>query len=96
MDYAELNLRLGEDGANRFGESLEPIDRGNEDILDAPVVQIGQDLQPEVGSFTLAQIKPQDLFFPVKPDSEDRVERFGKISSLFLDFVMEVCRGPMS
>ena len=64
MDHAELNLRLGEDGANRFGESLESIDRGNEDILDAPVVQIGQDLQPKVGSLTLTQIKPQDLPLP--------------------------------
>ena len=44
MDDAQLNLGLRENTFNGFRESAEPIDTGDEDILDSSVAQIIEDV----------------------------------------------------
>ena len=48
MHDAQLHHRLGEDGLDGIGETFEPIDASDEDVLDASVAQLGDDLQPKL------------------------------------------------
>lgn len=46
---AELNRSLRKDTCNRIWKSLEPVNTGDEDILDSSVLEIRKDAEPEVG-----------------------------------------------
>src|SRR3954469_14630290 len=48
MHDAGLDDRLREDGVDRFGESLQAIDNGDENVADAPVPEFVHDAQPEL------------------------------------------------
>lgn len=49
------------DGLNGLQKSLQPIDAGNENILNASILQFRDDLQPELGAFRLSN--PQAKHF---------------------------------
>src|SRR5687768_10130919 len=51
MHDAGLDDRLRKDGVDRFGESLQAIDDGDENVADAPVPEFVHDAQPELGAF---------------------------------------------
>lgn len=48
MDDAGLHPRLWEDGLDRLGKDRETVHAADQDILDAAVVQVVQDGQPEL------------------------------------------------
>jgi len=56
VHQARLHPGLGVDGLDRLGEAGQPVDAAHEYVLDAAGLQIGQDLQPELGALCL--LKP--------------------------------------
>ena len=73
---ALLNHRLRPGGADRLRQALEPVADGDEHVLDAPVLQLGEDLQPEPGAFgAVAGPDPEDVAFSVHGHAHDDVER---------------------
>src|ERR1700675_2440127 len=61
MHDAGLNHRLGEDGRDRFRESFEAVDDGDQDVVDATQLQLVHHLEPEFGAFGLLDPKPQNV-----------------------------------
>ena len=76
MDDAFLNLRPGIDRLDRLGDCLEIVHRKNQNVLDAPVLQLIQDREPVLGGFCLADPQPQAFLLPVQVDPEERAEYF--------------------
>jgi hypothetical protein len=58
MHDAGLHPRLWERGLDRFGEAFEAVDAGDQDVLDAALLEIGQDLQPELRALGLLKPHP--------------------------------------
>lgn len=56
---AELNRSLRKDTCNRIWKSLEPVNTGDEDILDSSVLEIRKDAEPEVGPLALGYVHAQ-------------------------------------
>jgi hypothetical protein len=50
MNDARLHPGLREHGLDRVGEALEPVDAGDQHILDAALLELGEVLQPELGA----------------------------------------------
>jgi len=76
-DDTELHLGFGEDGGNGFGETLETIDAGDEDILNPPVPQFGDDLKPEFRPLGPGQPEAQSLLLALHGDADGEVDGFG-------------------
>ena len=57
MDDTGLNPRLGKGSLDGLREALQPIHDGDEDVLDAPVAQVAENLGPELCA--LIGLKPQ-------------------------------------
>jgi hypothetical protein len=55
MANAGLDRRLGEDGEDRLGEPLQPVDDGEKHVLDAPVPERVHDAQPELRALVLLE-----------------------------------------
>lgn len=53
MDDAGLNDCFGERGVDRLGEPFEPVDHGQQDILNAAVLEFVHHPQPEFGTLVL-------------------------------------------
>ena len=77
MHDAGLDLGLREDGGDRVGEALQAVDHGDQDILDAAVLQVGHDPQPELCPFSLLDPQAQDLLAAVGLDPQRQVDRLG-------------------
>ena len=52
MYDAQLDLCFREGRTDGIRETLEAIDTGYQDVLQPPVLKIGQYLEPEIGTFT--------------------------------------------
>ena len=50
---------------NSFGESLQPIHAGNQDVLHAALTQVVQHAQPEIRPFAFSSIKAQNILASV-------------------------------
>jgi hypothetical protein len=50
MDVAGLNLGFGKDVLYRLGKALESIHTGNKDVVYTSILQLSDDLQPELTS----------------------------------------------
>ena len=74
MDDAQLYSRLWIDRLNRFRESFQAIHTGYQDIPEPPVLQLGQDTQPELRPFILCQPEPLQLFLPLEVDAQDDMD----------------------
>ena len=75
MHQAELNLGIGKNRLDCFREAFEIIDAGNEDVLNAPILSFGHDLEPELRAFCFGGPHAQDLFATIK------IETYGQIVS---------------
>src|SRR6202167_5229338 len=53
MDDAGLHDRRRKHGGDRLGKSLQAIDDGNQNVLDAAVLEFGHDAQPEFSAFQI-------------------------------------------
>ena len=58
VNDAQLNLSVGVFGVDRFREALQPIDTGNQDVLDPASLELGQDRQPELRALVFSQPEP--------------------------------------
>ena len=54
-------------------EALEAVNDGNQDILQAPVLQIIHDRQPEFGSLVVGNPKPRNLTFTLRGDAQSHI-----------------------
>lgn len=61
MHNAQLDFRAREDSLNRFRETLEPIHAGDQDILHATVLEVGQHACPELRAFRIARPQAENL-----------------------------------
>ena len=58
MHNAQLHLGFGKYRLNRLRQAFEPVDTGNEAILDPAVVLLREDRQPEFGPLALTEPQP--------------------------------------
>src|SRR5665213_1466434 len=70
VDDARLDDRLRENGVDGFGEALQAIDDGNENVLGAAVLQLVHDAQPELGALGLLDPDAEDLLRALRQDAE--------------------------
>lgn len=89
MDDAQLNFCIGVNAVYRFREPCQIIYTGNQNIVYATILQIGQYRQPEVSAFTFRQIQTQYLFFTFQIQGENGVDRFALIAPVFTDFIVD-------
>src|SRR5882757_9271774 len=75
MHDAQLNAGFRVDRLNGFGETLEPIDTGNEDVLHAAVLKLGHHLQPELRPFGLGDPQAQHFLVAGEVDPDRQVHR---------------------
>src|SRR5512135_1168766 len=61
MNDAGLDQGLREHRLDGLGEALQPIDDGDQHVLDAAVLQLGHHAQPELGAFALLDPQSEDL-----------------------------------
>ena len=63
VDDAELHLGPGIHRLYGLGEAGEAVAAGDEDVGDAPVIQFGQDVEPELRAFVPLDLKTQEFLF---------------------------------
>jgi hypothetical protein len=93
MHDAGLHDRPGPDGLDRFGQALEPVANQHEDVADAAVLDLGEDVHPVLGSLA-AVACPQAQDVPPALDGDgqghvDRPVRHGAVADLHVDRVDE-------
>ncbi|AFZ69488.1 site-specific recombinase, DNA invertase Pin (plasmid) [Deinococcus peraridilitoris DSM 19664] len=86
VDGAKLHLRLGEDGFDRLGKALQPVHASDEHIPHAPVLELGQHREPELGSLGFEGPQAQHLFGSFEVHADGRVDRSGSDQPVFADF----------
>ena len=70
MDDAQLNLSLRVNRFDGFREAFESVNAGDENILHAARLQLGDALHPEFRAFIVRCPDAQDFFESVHPDTE--------------------------
>jgi len=75
MDDARLHDRLGEDRLDRLREPFEPVDAADQDVLHAALLELREDLHPELRALGLLEPHPQDVAITVHRDPEREVAR---------------------
>ena len=68
---------LGEDRLDRLGKAGQAIDAADQDVLDAAVVQIVQDGQPELGALGLLPPDPEHLALALDGHADRQVAGAG-------------------
>ena len=59
MHDAQLNLRFRKRRFDGLRKTLETVHTRNQDVFDAPVLELRQNVQPELGAFRFADPKSQ-------------------------------------
>ncbi len=57
------------------GTTLQPAEARDQDVLDAALLEVGQDLQPELRALGPLKPHPEDVAVPVKRDAQGEVQR---------------------
>src|ERR1700747_1856375 len=65
MNDAGLYHRLREDRTDRLGKTFEPVDNRDQDVIDAPGLELVHDREPEFGDLGLLDTTPQYLLPPL-------------------------------
>jgi hypothetical protein len=76
VDDACLDGRAREDRLDRVGETLQAVDATDEDVADAALLELGQDLHPELRALGL--LKPHAEHVPVALDTVHAYELDGR------------------
>src|SRR5215471_6081134 len=79
VDDAGLHHGLRIDRGDRLGKAFEPVDDGDEDVVDAARLELVDDLEPEFGPLGLLDPQPQNVLIAI------RIERERYIDGLVLD-----------
>lgn len=73
-----LYLRARKEGFNGLWEALEPVHASDEDVLHSSVLEVVQDVHPELRSLAFRYPDAQDLFLSVQVNAERDVRHFGR------------------
>src|SRR5690625_1468939 len=88
MHHTALHFGFGVDALDGLPKAFKVVNTGNQDVFEAPVVQVGKYAQPKVSPFTLGDIGAEYLLVPVRVDAQNIVEGFVLHASLAADFVV--------
>jgi hypothetical protein len=81
VQHTGLGHRQWPGGPDRVGEALEPVTDNDADVLDAPVADLGEHTEPELGAFAaVAGPEPEDVAFAIGGDRDGGVE--GRLATL--------------
>ena len=61
VHHARLDHGLGEDRLDRLGEPFEPVDAADQDVADAALLELGEDLHPELRALGLLKPEPEHV-----------------------------------
>ena len=61
MDDAQLHVSLGEYALYGIWESRKPVHAGNEDVMHTAVLKVGQNAEPEVGTFAPGNVHAKQV-----------------------------------
>src|SRR6056297_1071282 len=84
VDDTGLDLGLGKRRLDGLGEALQPVHDRDEDVLNAAVLEVVQNLGPELGPLVGLEPKAQDVAGAIRQDrqrDEDRLVRHGTIAA---------------
>jgi hypothetical protein len=70
---ARLDRGLGEHGFDRFGEPFEAVDAADQDVLDAALFEVGEDLHPELRALVGLKPHPEHIALAVHRDRQREV-----------------------
>src|SRR5258706_4482839 len=76
VNQTQLDPRLWKDAFNRLGKAGPPIPTSNENSLDAPILQLGQHGQPELGALVGREPDPKPLLVPTQSDTQRQIDGF--------------------
>ena len=76
MHDARVHLRLRKYRLNRLRKSREPVDQGDQHILNAPCLQLRHHAVPELRPFGLLDPEPQDILAAAARDSQREIDGF--------------------
>ena len=85
MHHARLHDGVGEDRVNRVGQPGQAVATGDEDVLDAAVTQVRQDLLPELRSLGVLDPAAQGVLAAVHVDTDGQVGDLGGHDPVVLD-----------
>ena len=86
MHDAGLGHGFWKHGVNRLRKTLQTVGDGDQDILDATVLQLVHYPEPKLGAFRLLDPNAENLFATVGQDAERDVNRFIADKALISDF----------
>jgi hypothetical protein len=72
---AGLHRGLREDRLDRLGEALKAVHAADQDVSDAAVAQLCEDLHPELGALGLLEPHAEHVALTVHPDSQSQITR---------------------
>jgi hypothetical protein len=76
VDHTGLDNRARPDGLDRIGQALQPVADEHEHVLDAAVLNLGEDTQPVLGALTaVAGPDSQDVAVSLDRHAHDHVDR---------------------
>jgi hypothetical protein len=73
VHQAGLHRRGREDGLDRLGEALQPVDAADQDVADTAGLQVGQHLHPELGALAVLEPHSEHLALAVDRDRQREV-----------------------
>ena len=88
MDHTELHFGIRIDRIDGIGKAGQTVHRGDQNVFDAPVIEVGQNRQPEVGPFTFRQIQAQNLLLALYIQAQDGVHGLGDITAVLPQLVV--------
>ncbi len=76
MNNTPLELGFGESCGNSFIEPGQSVDVGNENVLNAPVLQLVENAQPEIRRFSLANPYAQNFLVTLYVEAHNGIGGF--------------------
>jgi len=70
VDDAGLHRGVWKHGQDRLGKPLQAVDDGEQHVLDAAVVELVHDAQPELCPFVLLEPEAEDFLGSVGPNAQ--------------------------
>lgn len=85
-----LDLGVGVDALDGLGEAFQAVHAGDQDILDATVVQVGEDAEPVMRPFLVGEIEAQQLLFALDVESQDGIDGLAGVATVLPDLVVNL------
>lgn len=88
MNDTVLDLGVGVDRLNGLREALQSIDTGNQNVFDAPVVEVREHTEPVVSTFLVREVEAEQFFLALDVQTKERVDCFADVAAILFDFVV--------